>query len=566
MQIVGIDLGTTNSEIAVVQEERVVVIKVDGSELLPSVVSLNEQGQILVGTPALNNELLAPHNTIRRIKRKMGSNELVVMNGVSYTPSMISSLILKRLKLAAEDYLGYPVSKAVITVPAFFNEQQREATSQAAKLAGLELVRLLNEPTAAAIAYTLGKGKRGNYLVYDLGGGTFDVSIVNISEEIMEVRASHGDTALGGVDFDRMIAEKARVAFLKEYHIDLAQHPLAWARVLRAAEQAKIWLSTESSATLAEEFIATKAGVPLHLHFTISRTEFEEMIEPTLERTLDSVRMALEMASLQPSALERVILVGGSTYIPLVAQMLEKELNIVAQTWHNPSTVVALGAAIEAANLAGQTIGPRTVDITPHSLGISCINDSGGLYHHILIRCNTPLPCSASQVFYKMFPEQERIKVTVHQGESSDIAHVVCLGEFLLEELGESTKSDIHIKFHLDSSGLLHVTATDICSGKHTTHTLSRDASTAVQQADLTLLNSVRILVEEEAEDTDLTSDLPIYSDDSEELFERASMLIEEDDLSEKDRDELMQELAAARTGNKEALQRLSDLLFCLSD
>ena len=496
--IIGIDLGTTNSEVAVVKEERVVVIKIDGSELLPSVVSLDVQDQILVGTPAVNNELIAPQNTVRRIKRKMGLNELVVMNGVSYTPPMISGLILKRLKLAAEDYLGHPVSKAVITVPAFFNEQQREATSQAAELAGLELVRLLNEPTAAAIAYTLGKGERGNCLVYDLGGGTFDVSIVNISETIMEVRASHGDTELGGADFDRMIAEKARVAFSKEHDIDLAQHPLAWARVLRAAEQAKICLSAESSATLAEEFITTKGGIPLHLRFEITRTEFEAMIEPTLERTLDSVRMALEMASLSANALQRVILVGGSTYIPLVTQMLEKELNIVPQTWHDPSTVVALGAAIEAANLAGKTIGPRTVDITPHSLGISCVSENGGTYHHILIRRNTPLPCSASQIFYKMFPDQDRIRVTVHQGESSDIARVVGLGEFLLEGLDESDGSDIHIKFHLDRSGLLQVTATDISSGKNASHTLVRNSSIVVRQADLTLLDSVRIFVEGE--------------------------------------------------------------------
>jgi len=295
------------------------------------------------------------------------------------------------------------------TLLAIENEKQREATKEAAELAGLEPVRLLNEPTAAALAYSLGARSSGNTLIYDLGGGTFDVSIVNLSEQLMEVKSSHGDVALGGSDFDRMIAEKARSAFQEQHHIDLAAHPLAWARLMRAAEAAKIRLSTEASADLVEEFIAEKDGVALHLQVTVTRTEFEAMIRPKIEQSLSSVRKALEMASLTADDLNKVIMVG--TYMPLVAQMLENALGIAPQSGVDPSLVVALGASIEAANLSGQSIGPRMVDITPHSLGVGCLDEIAQLKNTILIRRNTPIPCSASRVFYKMHEKQSKIEI-----------------------------------------------------------------------------------------------------------------------------------------------------------
>ncbi len=571
--IVGIDLGTTNSEIAVVKNGKIHLITLDGSKIVPSVVSITPTGQILVGNLAVNNELAAPLDTIRKIKRRMGEEETWLLQDKSYSPEMISSLILKRLKLAAEELLGISVHKAVITVPAFFNEKQREATQRAAELAGLEPVRLLNEPTAAALAYSLEKKQEGYSLVYDLGGGTFDVSIVKLSEEFMEVKASHGDTQLGGSDFDQMIAEQARQSFQTQYGLDLSADPVAWVRVMRAAEAAKIRLSEEASAQMSEEFIATKDNVPLHLQFKISRTQFEDMIRPSIERSLVSVRKALEMAAMTAKSLEKVILVGGATYTPLVAQMLEAELNIVPQAWLDPSTVVAMGAAVEAAQLAGQSIGPRMIDITPHSLSIACLNDSGHLYPSVLIRRNTPLPCSGSRVFYKQVQGQQAIRVHAYQGESSQLEENRSLGSFMLEDLEDSSDMDVHIKFQLDRSGLLHVTATDISSGKQAGRTLKKVTASRKKQANISDLQSIRIHVEEQVQleelelwasggDT-LETDL---AESYQDLMDRVSELLEGMTLTPEDREELVAALNTLKFSNNDsvAAKKLSELLYFL--
>ncbi len=584
--IIGIDLGTTNSEVALIHDGKAKVLAVDGAKIVPSVVSLNANGEILIGNAAVNNELVAPADTIRRIKRKMGQQEFAMLGNKSFTPPMVSSLILKRLKLAAEGHLNHPVSKAVITVPAFFNESQREATKEAAELAGLEVVRLLNEPTAAALAYSLGKQNDECCLVYDLGGGTFDVSIVQLSPGVMEVKASHGDVELGGADFDRLIADKARQAFLAKHEIDLAKDPLAWARLMRAAEQAKIKLSTEASAQITEEFIAHENGTPLHLQFAMTRTEFEALIRPFLERTLTSVRKALEMAEINANQLQRVILVGGATYTPLVSQMLETELKITPQAWIDPSLVVAMGAAIEAANFAGQSVGPMMIDVTPHSLGTGCYDIDGYLFNCIIIRRNSPLPCTASKVFYKMFDEQKAIEVSVYQGESSHINHNKCLGKFLLEGLEDSSGRDVCIKYHLDRSGLLHVTATDISSGKKASQTLKKIANSRVSHANLADLASVKIDVEAPhgsnnhlSEEDELfweavKSDGQSITTPQEEviglsvenlaLIEKAQKLIDAGSLSQSDLQELSNELHLSRIGDKEAQARLSNLIYYL--
>lgn len=496
---------------------------------------------------------------------------------------MISSFILKKLKLAAESYLNQPVSKAVITVPAFFNESQREATVHAAEMAGLEVVRLLNEPTAAAIAYSIGKKDQENCLVYDLGGGTFDVSIVNISKDVMEVKASHGDVELGGSDFDNLIANKARQAFLQDNKIDLALIPTAWARILRAAEAAKIRLSTEGSADLLEEFIADNGGVPLHLNFRITRTEFESMIKPAIERTLLSIRKAIEMSSLTNSQIHRVILVGGATYTPLVAECIEKEMKITPQTWLDPSTIVAMGAAIEAANLSGQKIGPVMVDVTPHSLGTGCLDEYDNLKNIILIRRNTPIPCTSSKIFYKCVYGQLKIEVTAYQGESEEISQNKCLGKFVLNDLGESDGQDICIKFHLDRSGILHVTATDVSTGKNMNQVLKKIAESRKKNVDLSLLESIKIETQPKqdhlfGEDQDFWDSLDLdpldtqskienhieHFQENDGLYKRAHALIDKGALAELDFVELTSDLQDAKNGDLEALLRLRDLVYFL--
>lgn len=592
--VVGIDLGTTNSEIAFIYKNKPMVLKIDGSKIVPSVVSVDSNGHVLVGKPALNNELLAPKDTISWIKRKMGREEIIPLGGQSYTPSMVSSLILLRLKRAAEEFLQQPISKAVITVPAFFNEKQREVTKEAAELAGLEPIRLLNEPTAAALAYASDKNTAGRCLVYDLGGGTFDVSIVDFSNQFMEVKASHGDTELGGTDFDKMIADKARQAFLKDYEIDLAKDPLSWARLMRAAEAAKIRLSTEAITDIIEEFITTDKGNPLHLKYSISRVDFEEMIRATIERTLISVRKALEMASLTNDQIDRVILVGGSTYIPLVTEILEKELKIVPQAWIDPSTVVGMGAAIEAAKLSGQKIGPMMLDVTPHSLGVECMDEDGSLINHILIRRNTPLPSVASHVFYKAFRRQMGVEVKVYQGESIYTHQNHFLGSFNLDDI-EGDGMEVYIKFELDWSGILHVTASHLASGKQMQHTLKRISNSRVKHASLADLETVHLSTEEldELNELEELEELEEFDEEQfllneegfasleasiieevvgemidkssleeQELLERAKKLSESPDLDKTERDELSNELVAVQTGDKDALKRLSNLMY----
>lgn len=593
---IGIDLGTTNSEVACIRNGQPVLIRVDGSKIIPSVVSVDQQGNILVGIPAVNNELAAPQQTIRWIKRKMGKEEVLDLNGQSYVPAMISSLILKRLKLAAEEFLGHPVQNAVITVPAFFNEKQREATKEAAILAGLEPLRLLNEPTAAALAYSQGSNKTERCLVYDLGGGTFDVSIVDLSRDLMEVRSSHGDTELGGADFDKFIAERARQQFLENHNIDLAQNPISWARLLRASEEAKIRLSKEAYAVISEEFIATSSnGEPLHLNFQMLRTEFEDMIRPSIERSLLSVHKALEMAEMSASGLDRVILVGGSTYIPLVSQMLEKDLRIAPQSFLNPSTVVALGAAVEAATLSGEQLGPMMVDITPHSLGIKCINQFGEMEIHRLIHRNTPVPTTASHVFGKVYDDQEAVEIEVYQGESPLPSQCQCLGKFRLEGLAESTSRAIHVKFELDRSGIIHATVTDVALKKKASHILKRVSQSRVKNVSLVDLETVRIAVPvledldgmandqtiDDIENMDnliwqeelnsitegeIVEDLSSssLSGKVQQLIEKAQILINQDKLSSADKIELSNEMALTQAGDSAAAERLGNLLYYL--
>ncbi len=579
--VIGIDLGTTHSEVAYLNDGQPAVISVAGSALVPSVVSLGPDGELLVGQAALNNELNDPVNTVRWIKRKMGTEAVVTIGGKAYTPAMISSLILRYLKQAAEVHLGKPVSKAVVTVPAFFGERAREDTREAARLAGLEVLRLVNEPTAAALAYAMGNRDQGKWLVYDLGGGTFDVSVVDCSQAVMEVRASHGDVNLGGHDFDRDLAHRAAESFKKQHGIDLHAEPRAWARLVRAAEQAKIRLSSEAETVIREEYLAKSAdGADLHLTFPVRRTELEAQVAPAIERTISSVRQALAQADCLPSAITRVLLVGGVTRMPLVAQLLRSELQLEPQAWINPDTVVAQGAAIEAATLCGAKLGAVMVDITPHTLGVGALTFGDVVEVVPLIRRNTPLPSQASEVFFKRHEDQDAIEISIYQGESRNPAHCMKVGEFHLDHLGTSASCEVHCRFDLDRSGILTVHVTDLGSGKALTRVIERPSGT--RRANLADLASVRVAESEQVERDesvdewaanrpdepdqeeadDQVVEAEVVTDDA--VVAQAESVLARTDLDAADREELSAVLAQVRAGADGARQRLADLVYFL--
>ena len=378
--IIGIDLGTTNSEVAVVRDGLPVVLTdEDGDPILPSVVGLDPQGRLLVGKPARNQAALAPERTVRSIKRKMGQEVTVSLGGdQAYSPQEISAIILRTLKERAERAIGHEVKKAVITVPAFFSEGQREATRAAGEMAGLEVVRIINEPTAAVLTYDPHPPDRERLLVYDLGGGTFDVSIASVEAGVIEILASQGDTQLGGDDFDQVLLDYVCDRFKGRHGVDLRADPVAKSRTLRAVEDAKKTLSNEAIASIREEFIAEAKGIPLHLSMEIDRLDYEKLIEPLLARTLECVDRSLTDAQLQAHEVDKVVLVGGATRTPLVHRLLRERLGRPVHAEIEPDLAVALGAAVQGALIAGMDVGPVLVDITPHTLGIEALGEING--------------------------------------------------------------------------------------------------------------------------------------------------------------------------------------------
>src|SRR4051794_16431325 len=376
--IVGIDLGTTNSEVALVRDGQPHVFAEDGDPIVPSFVGLAEDGRLLVGRAARNQWALAPERTVKSIKRLMGEDTKVRLGNQEFRPQEISAMILRALRDRASAALGVPVKKAVITVPAYFKDNQRQATHEAGELAGLEVVRILNEPTAASLTYDPSQRELRRLLVYDLGGGTFDVSIVQAQEGVVEVLSSHGDTQLGGDDFDDLLLKQVCDRFQTEHGIDLRSNLVAKARVLRAVEAAKRQLSDHPLARIEEEFIAEKDHQALHLNLEISREEYERLIQPLLDRTMDCVQRALDDSHLTASQINKVVLVGGSTRTPRVGQLLEERLQQPAHQEVNPDLCVAMGAAIQAAIISGQDVGAVLVDITPHTLGIRTLDTMHG--------------------------------------------------------------------------------------------------------------------------------------------------------------------------------------------
>jgi molecular chaperone DnaK len=468
--IVGIDLGTTNSEVAIVRDRQPHVFAEDGDPILPSFVGLSEDGRLLVGKAARNQWVLAPDRTIKSIKRKMGQDVKVKLGDQEYRPQEISAMILRKLRERAGRELGQPVQKAVITVPAYFNDAQRQATREAGELAGLEVVRILNEPTAASLTYDPAHRELRRLLVYDLGGGTFDVSIVQAQESVVEVLASHGDTQLGGDDFDDLLLKFVCDRFQQEHGVDLRANLVSRSRVLRAAEAAKRHVSDHPFARIQEEFIAEKEGRALHLDLEVSRTEYEDLIRPLLDKTMDCVQRALDDARLTAAQIDKVILVGGSTRTPLVSRLLEERLSQPAHQEVNPDLCVAMGAAVQAAIIAGADVGAVLVDITPHTLGIKCLGEFNGFdfpyqFAPIIAR-NTPLPASRAEVFHTVYDGQREVEVDVYQGESDDVRRNHRVGRFLIQGLAPvPAGNQIVVQLDLNLDGMLKVSAREKATG-----------------------------------------------------------------------------------------------------
>jgi molecular chaperone DnaK (HSP70) len=463
--IIGIDLGTTNSEVALVQDGQPKVLTIhNGNKLLPSVVGLSADDQLLVGETARNQYVLYPERTIRSVKRLMGSDTHIKLGAQEYTPQEISAIILKHLKQVSEQYLGETIRKAVITVPAYFSDAQRQATREAGTIAGLDVVRIINEPTAAALAYDSEHPEPKNILVYDLGGGTFDVSVVRMEKDVVEVLATHGNNRLGGDDFDRKIVQHIEEHIKQTHGVDVDASRQAMARIEQAAETAKIRLSDQPYAQIEEEFLLEKDGVPIHLSMEFARHDYEDMISEFIDETLQAVHTALDGAKMTVSDLQEVLLVGGSTRTPVIAQRLEDELRLQPRSEIDPDLCVATGAAIQAAIIAGLKVGIVLVDVTPYTFGTSALSEfKGELYPYKfvpLIRKNTPIPVTKSEVFSTVFDGQEAVEIMVYQGEDEDALNNTEIGRFLIEGLKNVPQGNpILTTFSLDLNGILHVSS-----------------------------------------------------------------------------------------------------------
>jgi len=569
--IVGIDLGTTNSEIAVYREGRPLVLADErGRVVLPSVVGLSETGELLVGEEARNQAALYPERTVRSIKRRMGTDARVRLGEREYAPQEISAIILSRLKETAQLRLGGPVRRAVITVPAYFSDAQRQATREAGEIAGLEVVRIINEPTAAALVYEAGQHQGKRILVYDLGGGTFDVSVVRIEGGVVEVIASHGNNQLGGDDFDEKIVAHVLEHLKLKHGVGVSDQPQAMARILRSAEAAKRHLSDHPYARIEEEYLAVRDGKPVNLDLELGRDEYEAMIMPFIEETLGAVHAALDSAGLASSQVDEVLLVGGATRTPLVRRRLVEAFGREPRGEVDPDLCVAMGAAIQGAAMSGTEVSAVLVDVTPYTFGTSALGElDDDLYPYCfvpIIPRNTPIPVRRSEAFCTVADGQTSVEVRIYQGENRDAERNVKIGEFRIDGLSKAPAGNpVILDLALDRDGILQVSAREKNTGLERRITIEQ----AMSRYDRTQLDEARERIgslfeagEPRAEDA--------AGPALDALLAKADAKL--DDAGEEDRAEIIDLIEAIRdarssgdnTALEEGRRQLQDLLFYL--
>ena len=572
-KIIGIDLGTTNSCVAVLEGgEPVVIANAEGGRTTPSVVAFSKTGERMVGQVAKRQAVTNADRTIASIKRHMGEDYRVTVDGKSYTPQEISAMVLQKLKADAEAYLGQTVSEAVITVPAYFSDAQRQATKDAGKIAGLDVKRIINEPTAAALAYGLDKENEQKIMVYDLGGGTFDVSILEIGDGIVEVLATNGDTMLGGDDFDQRVMDYLVAEFKKAEGVDLSKDKVAMQRLREAAEKAKIELSGMTSTTVNLPYITADATGPKHLDVTLTRAKFNELTADLVERTMKPVRQAMSDAGLKTGDLHKVLLVGGSTRIPAVQEAVKNFTGHEGFKGINPDECVALGAAIQGGVLTGDVKDVVLLDVTPLSLGIETM---GGVFTRLIDR-NTTIPTRKSQIFSTAADSQTSVEVHVLQGEREMAAYNKTLGRFQLTGIAPAPRGvpQIEVTFDIDANGIVKVSAKDLGTGKEQQISITASTNLSQEDIDKAVRDAEQYAAEDKARkdevDTHNTADQVIYQTektlnelgDKISADEKASIQSTVDHLKEVNKGTDVQAIKDATDAVQKAFYAVSEKLY----